>query len=87
MSYRGDSKKFLESAGISIGDNVKITKKDFSYEGMILDRPEDADDKHVVLKLNNGYNIGLEIKDAKIELLKKGEKPKIELKSLKIEKD
>lgn len=85
MNYRGDSRVFLESASISIGDRVKITKKDFSYEGMILDRPEDADDKHVVLKLDNGYNIGIDIHNAIIKLLKKGEKPKIELKSLDIE--
>ena len=87
MSYRGDSKAFLDSTGISIGDSVKIIKKDISYEGMILDRAEDADDKHVVLKLNNGYNIGLEIKDADIKLIKKGEKPKIELEPLNIEKN
>jgi len=87
MSYRGDSKAFLDSAGISIGDSVKIIKKDISYEGMILDRAEDADDKHVVLKLNNGYNIGLEINDADIKLIKKGEKPKIELEPLNIEKN
>jgi len=87
MSYRGNSRAFLESAGVSIGDMVKIIKEDISYEGMILDRAEDADDKHVVLKLDNGYNIGLEIYDAEIEFLKKGEKPKIELEPLKIEKD
>lgn len=87
MSYKGESKAFLDSAGISIGDSVKIIKKDISYEGMILDRAEDADDKHVVLKLNNGYNIGLEIKNADIKLIKKGEKPKIELEPLNIEKN
>jgi glutamyl-tRNA(Gln) amidotransferase subunit D len=54
---------------------------------MILDRAEDADEFHVVLKLNNGYNIGLDIQDAKIELIEKGEKPKIELKRLRIEKN
>ena len=87
MSYMGISKEFLESAGISIGDSVKINKNDITYEGIILDRAEDADEFHVVLKLNNGYNVGLDIQDAKIELIEKGEKPKIELKHLKIEKD
>ncbi|MGF7117647.1 Glu-tRNA(Gln) amidotransferase subunit GatD [Methanobacterium oryzae] len=87
MSYKGDSGVFLESASISIGDRVKIIKKDISYEGMLLDRAEDADDKHVVLKLNNGYNIGLDIRGADIELIEKGEKPKIELEHLNIEKD
>jgi glutamyl-tRNA(Gln) amidotransferase subunit D len=87
MSYRGASEIFLESAGISIGDNVKITKQDISYEGMLLDRAEDADEMHIVLKLKNGYNVGINIKDASIELIKKGEKPKIELSKLDIQKD
>ncbi|MBI5680339.1 MAG: Glu-tRNA(Gln) amidotransferase subunit GatD [Methanobacterium sp.] len=87
MSYRGESQIFLESAGVSIGDSVKIIKKDICYEGMILDRSEESDDKHIVLKLDNGYNIGLEIHDTKLELIKKGDKPKIELKPLDIEKD
>jgi glutamyl-tRNA(Gln) amidotransferase subunit D len=87
MSYRGASEIFLESAGISIGDSVKITKQDISYEGMLLDRAEDADETHLVLKLKNGYNVGINIENATIELVKKGEKPKIELSKLDIEKD
>lgn len=87
MSYKGTVKAFLEEAAISIGDSIKIVKEDIVYEGMILDRSEEADDKHVVLKLENGYNVGLDIFDAEIELVKKGEKPKIELKPLKIKKD
>lgn len=87
MGYRGASREFLESAGISIGDNVKITKDDIFYEGIILDRAEDADEHHIVLKLTNGYNIGLSIIDAKIELLEKGEKPKIELEAFDIERN
>jgi glutamyl-tRNA(Gln) amidotransferase subunit D len=87
MSYRGASEIFLKSAGISIGDSVKITKQDISYEGMLLDRAEDADEMHLVLKLKNGYNVGINIENATIELVKKGEKPKIELSKLDIEKD
>lgn len=87
MNYRGAAREFLESSNISIGDIIKIKKEDVSYEGMLLDRAEDADDKHIVLKLDNGYNIGLAIVDAKSELIKKGEKPKIELPPLDIEKD
>jgi len=87
MVYRGISRKFLESAEISIGDKVKITKDDIYYEGMVLDRAEDTDEFHVVLKLNNGYNVGLDIQDAKIEFFENGEKPKIELERLEIQKD
>jgi glutamyl-tRNA(Gln) amidotransferase subunit D len=87
MSYRGASEKFLELTGISIGDSVKITKPDISYEGILLDRAEDAIDGYLVLKLKNGYNIGVDINDAVIELVEIGEKPKIELSKLNIEKD
>ncbi len=87
MSYRGASEIFLKSAGISIGDSVKIIKPDISYEGMLLDRAEDADERHLVLKLKNGYNIGVDIKDATIELIEKGERPKIKLSKLDIEKN
>ncbi|AEG17240.1 Glu-tRNA(Gln) amidotransferase subunit GatD [Methanobacterium paludis] len=87
MSYRGASKQFLDSQDISIGDKIRITKKDVSYEGMVLERAEDADEKHIVLKLASGYNVGLDILDAEAKLLEKGEKPKIELQPLEIEKD
>ena len=87
MSYRGASKQFLDSQDISIGDKIRITKKDVSYDGMVLDRAEDADEKHIVLKLASGYNVGVDILDAEAKLLDKGEKPKIELQPLEIEKD
>ena len=87
MNYRGSAKEFLEKKDIAIGDAVKLTKKNISYIGMLLDRAEDADDKHLVIKLDSGYNIGVNISEAKIELLEKGLKPKIELPSVDIEKD
>ena len=87
MNYRGSAKEFLEKKDIAIGDAVKLTKKNISYTGMILDRAEDADDKHLVIKLDSGYNIGVNISEAKIELLEKGLKPKIELPPVNLEKD
>jgi glutamyl-tRNA(Gln) amidotransferase subunit D len=87
MNYRGSAKEFLEKKDIAIGDAVKLTKKNISYTGMLLDRAEDADDKHLVIKLDSGYNIGVNISEAKIELLEKGLKPKIELPPVNLEKD
>jgi len=87
MNYRGSAKEFLEKKDIAIGDAVKLTKKNISYIGMLLDRAEDADDKHLVIKLDSGYNIGVDISEAKIELLEKGLKPKIELPPVNLEKD
>ena len=87
MTYSGSAKEFLESQNISIGDSISIKKENIEYEGMLLDRAEDADEFHVVLKLDNGYNIGVFIGDAEIKLLEKGEKPKIDLAPLDLERD
>ena len=87
MSYRKTAKKFLDSQGISIGDQILIKKDDIEYQGMLLDRAEDADEWHVVLKLANGYNIGVNIVEAEAKLLEKGEKPKIDLPPLDLKED
>lgn len=87
MSYRGSAKEFLESQDISIGDTISVKKDNIQYHGMLLDRAEDADELHIVLKLDNGYNIGVSLTGAEIDLLEKGEKPKIDLPPLEITKD
>jgi glutamyl-tRNA(Gln) amidotransferase subunit D len=87
MSYQGKARKFLESASIDVGDMVRVEKPDVTYDGMVLDRADDADDRHIVLKLENGYNIGVEISDARIELIEKGSKPKIELPPVEVSED
>jgi len=87
MAYKGICKEFLESCGLSIGDRILIKKKDIKYKGMILNRAEGIDNKHLVLKLDNGYNIGVDVTDSQVKLLEKGEKPKIELPPLEVEKD
>ena len=72
--YEGDSLEFLKKNQISVGDSVKILA-DITYSGIIMPRYEHSDDKHIVLKLTSGYNIGLEIeKIEKIEKIKSAEK-------------
>ncbi|MCH7648756.1 MAG: Glu-tRNA(Gln) amidotransferase subunit GatD [Thaumarchaeota archaeon] len=82
--YEGNSLKFLKANQISVGDSVKILS-DITYSGIIMPRYEHSDDKHIVLKLKSGYNIGLEI--AKIEKIEKNQSTKkIIEKDEKIEK-
>ncbi len=72
--YDGNSLEFLKKNKISIGDSVKIST-DITYSGIIMPRYEHSDDKHIVLKLKSGYNIGLEIaKIQKIEKIASSEK-------------
>ncbi len=67
IGYVGNSLEFLKTNQISIGDSVKILA-DITFSGIIMPRYEHSDDKHIVLKLKSGYNIGLEItKIRKIE--------------------
>lgn len=70
--YSGRSLEFLKSNNISVGDSVKIVSE-LTYLGIIMPRYEKSDDEHIVLKLNNGYNIGLEIE--KIEKIEKTPTP------------
>ena len=55
------------------GDNVKVITEDEQYEGVVIPRPELLGDDFLVLKLDSGYNIGIEAKKIKkVETLKKG---------------
>ena len=87
MVYKGLSAEFLDSSGLSIGDLIKVEKNGTSYFGILLDRAEDPDEKHIVIKLNSGYNVGIDVNNATAELVESGDKPKIELAPLNIEKD
>jgi len=72
--YTGKSLEFLKTNKIYVGDSVKILA-DLTYLGIIMPRYEHSDDKHLVLKLKSGYNIGLEIeKIGKIEKISSFEK-------------
>ncbi len=72
--YTGKSLEFLKNNNIKIGDSVKILA-DISYSGIIMPRYEHSDDKHLVLKLKSGYNVGLELdKVEKVEKIPSDEK-------------
>ncbi|MBA0907960.1 MAG: Glu-tRNA(Gln) amidotransferase subunit GatD [Nitrosarchaeum sp.] len=70
--YNGKSLEFLKTNKIIVGDSVKILA-DLTYTGIIMPRYEHRDEKHLVLKLKSGYNIGLEIE--KIEKIEKISRP------------
>ncbi|MCK4521809.1 MAG: Glu-tRNA(Gln) amidotransferase subunit GatD [Nanoarchaeota archaeon] len=60
------------------GDRVRIITQDEQLEGILLPRPEILEKGIKVLKLDNGYNIGIdEKKIKKIELIEEGKKLEI----------
>jgi len=66
--YMGKSLAFLEKHNLEVGNIVRV-ETDSIYSGILMPRYEYSDDRHIVLKLKSGYNIGVEIdKIKKIEL-------------------
>ena len=75
--YKNESLKILNNAGISIGDLIKITTKTTEYSGNLLPRYEYSEENYIVIKLSNGYNIGIDAKNiTNIQKIMSGEKPK-----------
>jgi len=59
--YRGPGRTVLENFGVDVWCEVEVKTINGQFRGIILPRSETADDKHVVLKLDTGYNIGLAV--------------------------
>jgi len=68
------------------GDVVRVTTDEEVIEGVLLPRPEILDKEVLVLKLNNGYNIGIDKKRVKNIALVEPYKPK-KVKQEKTKKD
>ncbi|MFQ5975411.1 MAG: Glu-tRNA(Gln) amidotransferase subunit GatD [Candidatus Hydrothermarchaeales archaeon] len=79
--YKGKAQKLLKN--IDVGDRIIVKKDDKSYEGILMPRTELGDDEHIVIKLDNGYNIGIDYSRIDIKRIKKG--AKIEIKSTPID--
>ena len=74
--YRGEALRFLRQAKAEIGDIIRVVKNGETYEGILIPRSEYGDEKHVVIKLKSGYNIGIRITPTtRIEKVGVGVKP------------
>ena len=63
--YYGRAEKLLKEFNITVGDKIKVSKKDrTTYEGYLLPRGEiGKDDSFILIKLKNGYNLGINIEN------------------------
>ncbi|MBU0640161.1 MAG: Glu-tRNA(Gln) amidotransferase subunit GatD [Planctomycetes bacterium] len=57
--YRGLARATLQKHGVSVWSNAEVHTATAHFKGIVLPRPETADDRHIVLKLDSGYNIGV----------------------------
>jgi len=77
--YKGEALEAIKRAEAEIGDILRITKNGEVCEGILIPRSEYGDEKHVVIKLKSGYNIGIHVTpNIKIEKIGKGAKPTFE---------
>jgi glutamyl-tRNA(Gln) amidotransferase subunit D len=72
--YSGKALQLLKAADCSVGDILKITSKDKTYEGILI--PRFGEGTAIIIKMKSGYNIGIEATvDLKVEKIGKGAKP------------
>lgn len=71
--YKGDALSLLKAQGVRVWSDAEVRTTRGSFTGIILPRSETADEKHIVLKLRNGYNVGLTV-DTVLEIKEIGYK-------------
>ena len=76
--YSGLVLEKLTIAGVKIGDTIKIVQNGTDHIGVLMPRSQiGIDPDHIVLKLDNGYNIGIRLLlDASLTRIKQERKTK-----------
>jgi len=59
--YKGAALNTLKNFDVQVWSDVEVQTTRGEFKGIILPRSETADTKHIVLKLRNGYNVGLAV--------------------------
>jgi glutamyl-tRNA(Gln) amidotransferase subunit D len=72
--YGGEALRLLKAADCSVGDIIKVSSKNKSYEGILI--PRFGEGTAIIVKMKSGYNVGVDATaDVKIERIGKGVKP------------
>jgi len=65
------AEKFISDNGAGVHDRVRIETESMVYEGLILPKHNFSEENIIILKLDNGYNIGVSTEGAKLSILSK----------------
>ena len=60
QGYKGDALALLKKYKVRVWGTVIIETTRGNFEGTVLPRAENDDDKHIVVKIITGYNIGID---------------------------
>ncbi len=61
QGYKGRGLEVLKKYKVRVWGQAKIDTTRGLFNGTVLPRSENDDDKHIVLKIATGYNIGIDI--------------------------
>jgi glutamyl-tRNA(Gln) amidotransferase subunit D len=86
-NYQGDASVWLQEHGIKVWSHIIVKTTKGTFKGILLPRGEQGDDQHLVLKLTNGYNIGINIKNIESITAREQIEPKYEIPERKVEKE
>ncbi len=67
--YRGKVLELISAQGIQVGDIVLAKNEHMSVQGVLMPRSELEDDLHIIVKLKDGYNLGLSIEGLSVSKL------------------
>jgi len=80
--YTEEIENFLKSKKIAVGDRILFIKGKERYEGILMPRITVGDRSCLVIKLDNGYNIGIKFEKG-VKIKKIGRRQPIKFKSIK----
>ncbi|NWF94734.1 MAG: Glu-tRNA(Gln) amidotransferase subunit GatD [Candidatus Thorarchaeota archaeon] len=74
--YCGIVLEKLKAIGAHIGDRIHVVQTDAEYTGLLMPRAQvGSDSAHVVVKLDNGYNVGVRlVEDSIVTLISRDER-------------
>lgn len=61
QGYKGIALELLQKYNVRVWGQAQIKTIRGNFEGTVLPRAENDDDKHIVLKIVTGYNIGIDV--------------------------
>lgn len=65
QGYKGEALETLKKYNIRVWSSAKVKTNRGNFEGTILPRSENDDDKHIVMKIATGYNVGIDVHTVK----------------------
>lgn len=62
QGYKGEALETLKKYNVRVWGKTHLVTNRGEFDGTILPRAENDDDQHIVLKIDTGYNIGINVK-------------------------